>query len=196
VVLLTNGRVPWDERAALSRLRNDAVAAAGGGTPGRSRHHAKREVVPLYDDPASRDAGLLGALDPFIGLVERLWEERAAVDDPAKPKTKAPGQRKKKGSRTAEATETAGATASSRMMVRTRWFFKKENMVGLKGRFAVENGDEGGGNDGGTAAHSHGGQRSKEESMATMPAHDHREDQGCETRAVRAGRPGCSHGAL
>ncbi|KAL9183523.1 hypothetical protein ACHAXT_004379 [Thalassiosira profunda] len=45
----------------------------------------------------------LGSLDPFIGKVERLWEA-------------AEGQQKK-----------------GRMIVRVRWFFKKEDIEGLKG---------------------------------------------------------------
>ncbi|KAL7540990.1 hypothetical protein ACHAXR_010541 [Thalassiosira sp. AJA248-18] len=97
--------------------------------------------MPIYNDPASRDAGL-GALDPFIGYVERLWEE--GEDSPKK----GTGQRKKKST-----------TKSSRMMIRTRWFFKKEELEGLKGSFVVE----GGSNYGGSA---------KEEILESMASQD------------------------
>mmetsp|Transcript_36999 Transcript_36999/g.67892 ORF Transcript_36999/g.67892 Transcript_36999/m.67892 type:complete len:977 (-) Transcript_36999:188-3118(-) len=135
VVLMSSGGVPWND----AKQQNDA-----------HKHHknqAKREVVPIYNDPASREAGL-GALDPFIGYVERLWEE---VEDPSKKglDKKGPGlPRKKKGKNGSKAAK------SSRMMIRTRWFFKKENVEGLKGNFVVEGGANGG--------------DSKEEIMATM----------------------------
>ena len=68
------------------------------------------EGISLYNDPASNEMGL-GALDPYLGLVERLWE---VVDgDPSEP------------------------LSSSTMMMRTRWFFKKEDLEGVSGRFTV-----------------------------------------------------------
>lgn len=105
VVMLSSGDAPWE----------------GANQPiNQSPHNQpKREVLPIYNDPATREAGL-GTLDPFIGYVERLWEE---ADDSFK---KGPGQRKKKG----KSTKT---NKPSKMMIRTRWFFKKEDVEGIKG---------------------------------------------------------------
>mmetsp|Transcript_21430 Transcript_21430/g.51808 ORF Transcript_21430/g.51808 Transcript_21430/m.51808 type:complete len:916 (-) Transcript_21430:167-2914(-) len=96
-------------------------------------HQAKREVVPIYDDPASREAGF-GALDPFIGFVERLWEEEA--DDSTKLRGSSSAQRKKKGKTNNPKASTKLSTG--RMMIRTRWFFKKEDLEGFKGSFVFE----------------------------------------------------------
>ena len=109
VVLISSGDTPW----------SDAM-----GEQTSSPNKTKREVIPIYNDPASRGAGL-GALDPFIGVVERLWEER---DD--SPKKGSGGQKKKPKGGT--------KTSSSKMMMRTRWFFKKEELEGIKGSFIVE----------------------------------------------------------
>lgn len=93
-VTINSGDSPWSG----ARLANDIG------------YHISEEIS-LYNDPASNEIGL-GALDPYLGLVERLWE---AVDgDPSKP------------------------LSSSTMMMRTRWFFKKEDLEGLSGRFAVD----------------------------------------------------------
>ena len=106
IVLISSGDAPWDD---VTQQR----------TPG-----AKREIVSMYNDPASKEAGL-GALDPYIGYVEGLWEEG---EDPS---NKGTGQRKRKG-------KSAKSAASSRMMIRTRWFLKKEELVALKGSFSVK----------------------------------------------------------
>mmetsp|Transcript_18441 Transcript_18441/g.39885 ORF Transcript_18441/g.39885 Transcript_18441/m.39885 type:complete len:940 (-) Transcript_18441:58-2877(-) len=132
VVMLSSSDAPRDDKKQQS-------------SQGSHEHQAKREVVPIYNDPASREAGL-GALDPFIGCVERLWEE---VEDSSK---KGPGQRRKKG-------KNAKSTKSSRMLIRTRWFFKKEDLEGIKGSFVVE-----GGTNNGTS--------SKDEILATMTSQD------------------------
>ena len=117
VVLISSGDAPWDD--AKQQNTDDS-------------NKAKRDVVPIYNDPASNEAGL-GALDPYIGYVERLWEE---ADD---SNNKGGWQKKKKGK------SPKTTVKPSRMMIRTRWFFKKEELVGLKGNFVVEGGTSTGG---------------------------------------------------
>jgi len=120
VVLLSSGVAPWDDVKQQHQQNADQDMQPP---------QQKREVVPIYNDPASREAGL-GALDPYIGYVERLWEE------PEDLSKKVSGQKRKKGKNAAS----SKSVRSSRMMVRTRWLFKKENLAGLKGKFVVEGG--------------------------------------------------------
>jgi len=149
VLMSSGGGAPWDATNGAKRQRN--LQASQGKQP---------EVVPIYNDPASREAGL-GALDPYIGYVERLWEE---VDPD--PSRKGQGQRKKKTKNANAAAAKPSSPRSTRMMIRTRWFFKKENIEGLKGNLIVEGG-------GGTEEAKHNGRlNSREEIMATMASRD------------------------
>ena len=60
-----------------------------------------------YDDPVSSEPGL-AVLDPYVARVEGIWEET----DRRKVSTK--------------------SSLESRMMIQTRWYFKREDMEGLK----------------------------------------------------------------
>lgn len=67
----------------------------------------KKEVSICYDDPVSSEPGL-AVLDPYVARVEGIWEET----DRRKVSTK--------------------SSLESRMMIQTRWYFKREDMEGLK----------------------------------------------------------------
>ena len=95
VVMINGGDAPWSgarQGSAIDSSQNS-------------------DMISLYNDPASIEMGL-GALDPYLGLVERLWDE--VDDDPSK------------------------SSPSSTMMMRTRWFFKKEDLEGISGRFVMD----------------------------------------------------------
>jgi len=108
IILISSGDVPWD-----SKRKADSVEP--------QQHQNEGEAAQLYNDPASREPGI-GALDPFVGFVERLYEEDLSQ--------KAPGPKKKKSK--------AANTTPSQMKVQTRWFFKKEEIKGLSGRFIIQ----------------------------------------------------------
>jgi len=108
IILISSGDVPWDGKRKADNVEPLQQQKEG-------------EAVHLYNDPASREPGI-GALDPFIGYVERLYEE----DSPQK----APGPKKKKSK--------GATTTPSQMKVQTRWFFKKEDIKGLSGRFIIQ----------------------------------------------------------
>jgi len=118
VVLLCSGDTPWNQQQQQNN----------------NTDKANREAISIYNDPASRGAGL-GALDPFIGVVERLWEEEGTEDTATKK-----GSKKKGGGKN---TTNNNKSSSSKMMMRTRWFFKREELDGIKGSFIVVNGDGG-----------------------------------------------------
>ena len=117
VVLLSSGDTPWDTNDANNKEQQQQQQH---NTPNK----ATREVLSIYNDPASRGAGL-GALDPYIGVVERLWEEDSGGDASSKKKNKGGGDK---------------STDSSKMMMRTRWFFKKEELGGITGNLVIEGG--------------------------------------------------------
>ena len=108
IILISSGDVPWDRNSK-----------ADNAEPLSQQKEV--ESVPLYNDPASREPGI-GALDPFIGYVERLYE-----DDSSQTAT-GPKKKKSKGAN----------AAPSQMKVQTRWFFKKEEIKGLSGRFIIQ----------------------------------------------------------
>lgn len=122
VVLISSDDTPWYEYTA----KNSEFASSS------------EEHVSIYDDPASRES--LGALDPFIGVIDRLWEE---TDDRNKA---GPGPgRKKKGKN--NKSSKSSLPLSKRRMMRTRWFFKKEDMEGIRGNLVVEGVANGGSKD-------------------------------------------------
>jgi len=108
IILLSSGDVPWSGKSNA----NDAEPLP---------QQNEGETVPLYNDPASREPGI-GALDPFIGYVERLYEDDSSQ--------KAAGPKKKKSK--------SVNSSSSQMKVQTRWFFKKEEIKGLTARFIIQ----------------------------------------------------------
>ena len=108
IILISSGDVPWAAKSKADNVESLPQQKEG-------------EAVPLYNDPASREPGI-GALDPFVGYVERLYE-----DDPSQ---KVAGPKKKKS-------KSANSTPSQ-MKVQTRWFFKKEEIKGLSGRFIIQ----------------------------------------------------------
>jgi len=121
VVLISSDDTPWYE----STSKNLEFASSS------------EEHVSIYDDPASRES--LGALDPFIGVIDRLWEE---TDDCVKA---GPGPgRKKKGKNGKSCKSSSSSPLSMRRMMRTRWFFKKEDMEGIRGNLVVEGVGSGG----------------------------------------------------
>ena len=128
----------WTPRSPFVVRLGDAVTISSDNAPWYDSRPKKSEdvqnceAIPIYNDPASRGPGL-GALDPYIGVVERLWEE---MEDPSKIGS---AQRKMKGK------NTKSFKSSSRMMMRTRWFFKKEDLEGIRGSFVVEGTANGGG---------------------------------------------------
>lgn len=71
--------------------------------------NVEEEVSICYDDPASNEPGL-AVLDPYVARIEGMWEE---VDE-----------KKKCG--------VAKKSLESRMMIQTRWYFRREDMEGLK----------------------------------------------------------------
>lgn len=101
VVMIYSGDAPWS-----------------GVRQGNGIYSQNGNEISLYNDPASKEIGL-GALDPYLGLVERLWEEKAVEDESSKSST----------------------PSSTMMMMRTRWFFKKEDLEGVSGRFVLEEGN-------------------------------------------------------
>ena len=113
-VIISSDDAPWNDP---SQKKSDDVQNC--------------EAIPIYNDPDSSGPGL-GVLDPFIGVVERLWEEWS---DPPKLGS---GPRKKKGK------NSRSFKSSTRMMMRTRWFFKKEDLEGIRGSFVVEDAANGG----------------------------------------------------
>lgn len=95
----------------------DDVLISSGDTPwkdlnklqnrsGILKDKDERDLSICYDDPASNEPGL-AVLDPYVARIEGMWEE---IDE------------KKKGQKSLE----------SRMMIQTRWYFKREDMEGLK----------------------------------------------------------------
>jgi hypothetical protein len=128
----------WTPQSPFVVRLGDAVTISSDSAPWydsipkKSDDVQNCEAIPIYKDLASRGPGL-GALDPYIGVVERLWEE---TEDPSKIGF---GQRKKKGK------STKSFKSTSRMMMRTRWFFKKEDLEGIRGSFVVEGTANGGG---------------------------------------------------
>ena len=108
IILISSGDVPWDGKSKADNV---------GFLP----QQKEGEAVPLYNDPASREPGI-GALDPFVGYVERLYEEGSSQ------KASVPKKKKSNGAN----------TAPSHMKVQTRWFFKKEEIKGLSGRFIIQ----------------------------------------------------------
>lgn len=149
VLLSSDGSAPWD----VADDRNGDSRGKGGGPRGKRCE----QPTPLYNDPASREGGLLGALDPYIGLVERLWEE---PDGSAGPSGMGSSGRGKKRGRGPGATSRP-PTGPSRMMVRTRWFFKKEDVEGLRGSLVVDEGGD-----------CNGRGKSREKILATMNPQD------------------------
>jgi hypothetical protein len=69
-----------------------------------------------YDDPVSRDPGF-AVLDPYVARIERMWEE---IDETVESSESA---KKKKGS--------SVKSPVPRMMIHTRWYFKREDLEGL-----------------------------------------------------------------
>ncbi|KAL3764277.1 hypothetical protein ACHAWU_004089 [Discostella pseudostelligera] len=118
VVMIYSGDAPWSG----ARQGNGGIASQNGNE------------ISLYNDPASKEIGL-GALDPYLGLVERLWEE-VVEDESSKSST----------------------PSSTIMMMRTRWFFKKEDLEGVSGRFVLEEGNN--------------RENAREFILASMSAHD------------------------
>ena len=108
IILISSGDVPWSGK----------IKADNAEPP----QQKDGETVQLYNDPASREPDI-GALDPFIGYVERLYG-----DDSSQKST---GPKKKKKSKSANSTP-------SQMKVQTRWFFKKEEIKGLSARFIIQ----------------------------------------------------------
>ncbi|KAL3821680.1 hypothetical protein ACHAXA_003238 [Cyclostephanos tholiformis] len=126
----------WTLQSKFVVRLGDAVTISSGDVPWYdskqkiSVYVPNCEAIPIYNDPDSSGPGL-GALDPFIGVVERLWEEM----DPPKLGS---GPRKRKGK------SAKSFKSSTRMMMRTRWFFKKEDLEGIRGSFVVEDAANGG----------------------------------------------------
>ena len=116
IILISSSEVPWDDKTKDDNVEGVSSRQTGDG-----------EATTLYNDPASREPGI-GALDPFIGYVESMYEEN--------PVHTAAGL-KKNNSKSSDA-------SLSQMKVRTRWFFKKEEVKGLRGRLTM-NGQEKGG---------------------------------------------------
>ena len=141
----------WTPQSPFVVRLGDAVTISSDNAPWYDSRSKKSEdvqnceAIPIYNDLASRGPGL-GSLDPYIGVVERLWEE---TEDSSKIGS---GQRKKKGK------SIKSFKSTSRMMMRTRWFFKKEDLEGIRGSFVVE----GTANEGGT----------KDEVLARMSSQD------------------------
>jgi hypothetical protein len=108
IILINSSDVPWDKKIKADNV--DFLPQQNEG-----------ESLPLYNDPASREPGI-GALDPFVGYVERFYEEDSSQKD-AGPNKKNPN---------------GASTTPSQMKVQTRWFFKKEEIKGLSGRFIIQ----------------------------------------------------------
>jgi hypothetical protein len=111
IILISSGDVPWDN----SEDSTDTAQSL----PPQQKEKGEAEVA-IYNDPASREPGI-GALDPFIGYVERLYEEEDS--------TATTGSKNNKD---------ATISCLQKMKVRTRWFFKKEEIKGLSGRFVLQ----------------------------------------------------------
>jgi hypothetical protein len=123
VVLVSSGDTPWDD---LNHMVNRAqtLTDSGEGNGKKSKSAVLTAFgVSMYDDPASREPGL-GALDPYVAVIERMWEE---VEEDA------PKKKKSKDSSTKTTSDRV-----SRMMVRTRWFFRKEDLEELDCSFVIE----------------------------------------------------------
>ncbi|KAL7469575.1 hypothetical protein ACHAXS_009824 [Conticribra weissflogii] len=150
-ILLSSADVPWEELNSLVARARSMMGFVVGPSDlgvdseangGRVRGRSRLEDVAIYDDPATRDPGI-GALDPFIARIERMWEEiRNPVDFAGIDSTKKISDKtNKKGNDVTdpdepikELTENKG----SKIMVRCRWFFKKEDIEGLSGKFVME----------------------------------------------------------
>jgi hypothetical protein len=65
----------------------------------------EEEVSLCYDDPVSNEPGL-AVLDPYVARIESMWEEEVA--------------------------EKSGVSPESRMMIQTRWYFRREDMEGIQ----------------------------------------------------------------
>lgn len=110
IILISSGDVPWDNN-------KDSTDTAQSLPPQQKDGEAE---VAIYIDPASREPGI-GALDPFIGYVERLYEGEDSTATTVSKNNK-------------DATK----SCLQKMKVRTRWFFKKEEIKGLSGRFVLQ----------------------------------------------------------
>lgn len=96
----------------------DDVLISSGDTPWKDLNKMQERVEMLekegeevsicYDDPVSSEPGL-AVLDPYVARIEGMWEE---IEE------KTGGDAKK--------------SLESRMMIQTRWYFKREDMEGLK----------------------------------------------------------------
>ena len=101
----------------------DDVLVSSGDTPWKdlNRYVARAEILErdaetdngevsiCYDDPVSNEPGL-AALDPYVARVVGMWEE---IEETSSIEGKSSGSRE------------------SKMMIQTRWYFKKEDMEGI-----------------------------------------------------------------
>ncbi|KAL3794760.1 hypothetical protein HJC23_012770 [Cyclotella cryptica] len=111
-VLISRGDAPWKD---FNHLVNRSL------TLERNSEYASM----CYDDPVSRDPGF-GVLDPYVARIERMWEE---IDDTAES---CEGAKKKNGS-------SVNSSASlPRMMIQTRWYFKREDLEGLSCKLVLD----------------------------------------------------------
>ncbi|KAL7490293.1 hypothetical protein ACHAW6_016047 [Cyclotella cf. meneghiniana] len=102
-VLISSGDAPWKD---LDHLVNRSLTLDSNS----------EDAFMCYDDPLSRDPGF-GVLDPYVARIERMWEE---IDETVESSD---GAKKKKGS--------SGKATVPRMMIQTRWYFKREDLEGL-----------------------------------------------------------------
>mmetsp|Transcript_23162 Transcript_23162/g.47118 ORF Transcript_23162/g.47118 Transcript_23162/m.47118 type:complete len:1143 (+) Transcript_23162:632-4060(+) len=151
-ILLSSADVPWEELNRLVAQAQSMMESIVGPSEdsdfngGLVRGRSEQEDVAIYDDPASGEPGI-DALDPFIARIERMWEEIRVheVSTDINSSKKASGKAKNNGT-DIKFTKTdpnspikeLSGNKESKIMVRCRWYFKKEDVEGLSGKFVIE----------------------------------------------------------
>ena len=100
-VLVSSGDTPWKD---LNRFVARAEVLE------RDADADNGEVSMCYDDPVSNEPGL-AALDPYVARVTGMWEEVEETSDMRE--------------------NSSNDSRESRMMIQTRWYFKREDMEGI-----------------------------------------------------------------
>lgn len=151
-ILLSSADVPWEELNRLVARAQSMMESIVGSCEdsdfngGLIRGCSEKEDAAIYDDPASGEPGI-DALDPFIARIERMWEEIRVPEGYTEMNSskKWSGKAKNKG-KDINFTKTdpnssikeLNGNKESKIMVRCRWYFKKEDVEGLSGKFVIE----------------------------------------------------------